>query len=106
MAGCAPTTLSITAGKEVKPAKESRVMNRPEIEKQVRGAFTSPGPARAAALSEVRAFFDFPEALQALLLEVGPEIPPGAAVLHRALERGWQWAGAAHRISANQTSAA
>src|SRR5262245_36852150 len=39
-------------------------MNRQEIETQVRGAFTSPGPAREAALSEVRAFFDYPEAFE------------------------------------------
>jgi hypothetical protein len=74
-------------------------MNRQEIKKQVHGAFTSPGPARDAALSEVRAFFDHPEALRALLFEVDPEIPPTAAVLHRALERGRRWAWAAHRIT-------
>ena len=81
-------------------------MNRQEIEKQVRGAFTSPGPARDAALSEVRAFFDYPEALQALLLEVGPEIPPSVAVLHRALERGGQWAWVAPRIPKNREASA
>jgi hypothetical protein len=77
-------------------------MNRQEIEKQVRRAFTSPGPARDAALSEVRAFFDYPEALHALLHEVGAEIPPGVAVLHRALERGGQWAWSAHRFPKNR----
>jgi hypothetical protein len=81
-------------------------MNRQEIENQVHGAFTSPGPARDAALSEVRAFFDYPEALHALLLEVGPEIPPGVAVLHRALERGWQWAWVAHRLPRNREASA
>jgi hypothetical protein len=81
-------------------------MNRQEIEKQVRGAFTSPGPARAAALSEVRAFFDYPEALHALLLEVGPEVPPSVAVLRRALERGGQWVWAAHRILTNRGASA
>jgi hypothetical protein len=81
-------------------------MNRQEIEKQVHGAFTSPGPARAAALSEVRAFFDYPEASHALLLEVGPEIPPGVAVLRRALERGGQWAWAARRAPANRGASA
>jgi hypothetical protein len=81
-------------------------MNRQEIEKQVHGAFTSPGPAREAALSEVRAFFDYPEALHALLREVGPEIPPSVAVLHRALERGGQWAWATHRIPTNREASA
>src|SRR5262249_36026100 len=81
---------------------ESRVMNRQEIEKQVHGIFTSPGPARDAALSEVGVFFDYPDALQALRPEVGPEIPPGAAVLRRALERGGQWAWAAHHSPTNQ----
>jgi hypothetical protein len=81
-------------------------MNRQEIETQVHGAFTSPGPAREAALSEVRAFFDYPEALQALLLEVGPEIPPSVAVLHRAIERGGQWAWAARRIPATREAPA
>ena len=105
--GCAPATLSRMTGSEAKSSTGSRVMNRQEIEMRVHGAFTSPGPARDAALSEVRAFFDYPEALQALRLEVGPEIPPGVAVLHRALERGGLWAWAAHRIpNDQQTSAA
>ena len=65
-------------------------MNRQEIETQIHGIFTSPGPARAAALSEVRVFFEYPEALQALRLEVGLEIPPCVAALRRALERGRQ----------------
>jgi hypothetical protein len=77
-------------------------MNRQEIESQVQGAFATPGPARDAALSEVRAFFDYPEALRALLLEVGPGIPPSVAVLRRALERGGQWAWAAPRIPTNR----
>ena len=81
-------------------------MNRQEVEKQVQGAFRSPGPARDAALSEVRVFFDYPEALQALLLEVGPEISPSVAVLHRALERGGQWAWAARRAPANRGASA
>jgi hypothetical protein len=81
-------------------------MNRQEIETHVHGAFASSRPARDAALSEVRAFFDYPEALQALLLEVGPAIPPGVAVLHRALERGGQWAWAVHRISTNREASA
>src|SRR5262245_23257769 len=81
---------------------EIRVMSRQEIEEQVHGVFTSPGPARDAALSEVRAFFDYPEALQALRLEVGPAIPPGVAVLCQAIERGVQWAWAAHHIRTNQ----
>ena len=76
-------------------------MNRQEIEKQVRGAFTSPGLARDAALSEVRAFFDYPEALKALRIEAGPEIPPSVAVLRRALERGGQWAWTARHIPTN-----
>jgi hypothetical protein len=77
-------------------------MNRQEIEKQIHGIFTSPGPARAAALSEVRVFFEYPEALQALRLEVGLEIPPCVAVLRRALERGRQWAWAVHHIPTDQ----
>jgi hypothetical protein len=76
-------------------------MNRQEIEKQIHEIFTSPGPARAA-LSEVRVFFDYPEALQALRREVGPEIPPGVAVLRHALERGRQWAWAVRHIRTNQ----
>jgi hypothetical protein len=77
-------------------------VNRREIEDQVHGVFSSPGPARDAALSEVGVFFDYPEALHALRIEVGPEIPPSVAVLHRALERGGQWAWAAHPIPTNQ----
>ena len=77
-------------------------MNRKEIEKQVHEVFTSPGPARDAALSEVRVFFDYPDALQALRLEVGPEIPPSVAVLCHALERGVQWAWAVHHSPTNQ----
>jgi hypothetical protein len=77
-------------------------MNRQEIENQIHGIFTSPGPARAAALSEVKVFFEYPEALQALRREVGPEIPPCVAVLHRALERGMQWAWAVPHIPTNQ----
>src|SRR3954453_5726186 len=84
-----------------KSSTESRVMNRQEIEKQVHGIFTSPGPARDAAISEVRVFFDYPEALQALRGEVGPEIPPSVAVLRRALERGGQWTWAARHMPAN-----
>jgi hypothetical protein len=96
----------MTTGEGAKSSTESRDMNRQEIEKQVHGAFTSSGPAREAALSEVRAFFDYPEALQALLLEVGPEIPPSVAVLHRALEWGGQWAWAARRLSGKQEASA
>jgi hypothetical protein len=81
-------------------------MNRREIERQVHRFFTSAGPARDAALSEVRTFFEYPEALQALLLEFGPEISPSVAVLHRALERGRQWAWAAPRIPANRVALA
>jgi hypothetical protein len=81
-------------------------MNRQEIEQQVHGAFSFPGLARDAALSEVRVFFDYPEALQALLLEVGPAIAPGVAVLHRAIERGGQWAWTAHRIATNREPSA
>jgi hypothetical protein len=80
-------------------------MIRQEIENQVHGAFASPGPARDAALSEVRVFFDYPDALQALRREVGPEVPPDVAVLRRALERGGQWAWAGHRIPTNQEAA-
>jgi hypothetical protein len=80
-------------------------MNRQEIEKQIHEIFTSPGPARAAALSEVRDFFNYPEALQALRREVGPEVPPCVAVLRRALERGRQWAWAVRHIPTNQEAA-
>jgi len=69
-------------------------MNRRAIEKQVRETFTSPGPARDAALSETRAFVEYPETLQALLLEVSPELLSSVAALLRALERGGQWARA------------
>lgn len=85
-------------GKEPRSTTESRVMNRQAIEMHVCWAFTSPGPARDAALSEVGVFFAYPEALNALRLEVGLEIPPSLAVLRRALERGKQWTWAARRI--------
>jgi hypothetical protein len=76
-------------------------MNDQEIEKQVRGTFTSPGPARDAALSDVRAFAEYPETLQALLLEVSPEFLSSVAALLRALESGQQWARACDATATN-----
>jgi hypothetical protein len=66
-------------------------VNRKRIEEEILVYFGSARAAQGAALSEVEVFFRFPDALHALMREVGTAVSMEAAVMQRAIERGKQW---------------
>jgi hypothetical protein len=66
-------------------------MNRESIEERLHRYFGSARTALAAALSEVKECFAYPEYLSAILHELGPDVPADDAVVQWAITRGRQW---------------